>query len=141
MSIPRRVKIVEVGPRDGLQNEAVTVPAETKVELVEKLADAGFKGLGCFRELTFHKVILLLTTAAGFADESARRVVTKEDMPRIPATEPKDALGTFRLADGFELELVASEPLVSDPVDACFDERDSVLLHGVRILEILRNAM
>ena len=41
MSFPERVKIVEVGPRDGLQNEAVTVPAEIKVQLVEKLADAG----------------------------------------------------------------------------------------------------
>ena len=41
MSFPERVKIVEVGPRDGLQNESVTVPAETKVQLVEKLADAG----------------------------------------------------------------------------------------------------
>ncbi|MDH3636706.1 MAG: hydroxymethylglutaryl-CoA lyase [Gammaproteobacteria bacterium] len=41
MSFPERVKIVEVGPRDGLQNESVTVPAEIKVQLVEKLADAG----------------------------------------------------------------------------------------------------
>ena len=41
MSFPEKVKIVEVGPRDGLQNEAVTVPAEIKVQLVEKLADAG----------------------------------------------------------------------------------------------------
>lgn len=42
MSFPERVKIVEVGPRDGLQNESVIVPAEIKVQLVEKLADAGF---------------------------------------------------------------------------------------------------
>ena len=41
MSYPEQVKIVEVGPRDGLQNESVTVPAEVKVTLVEKLADAG----------------------------------------------------------------------------------------------------
>jgi len=41
MSFPERVKIVEVGPRDGLQNESVTVPAEIKVQLVERLADAG----------------------------------------------------------------------------------------------------
>ena len=41
MKLPPRVKIVEVGPRDGLQNEAVTVPAEVKIELIEKLADAG----------------------------------------------------------------------------------------------------
>ena len=35
------VKIVEVGPRDGLQNEPGTVPTEVKVELIERLADAG----------------------------------------------------------------------------------------------------
>ena len=40
MSFPERVKIVEVGPRDGLQNESSTVPAEIKVQLVEMLADA-----------------------------------------------------------------------------------------------------
>jgi hydroxymethylglutaryl-CoA lyase len=35
------VRIVEVGPRDGLQNEATTVPTEVKVALIERLADAG----------------------------------------------------------------------------------------------------
>jgi isopropylmalate/homocitrate/citramalate synthase len=35
------VTVVEVGPRDGLQNEAVTVPAAAKVELIERLAAAG----------------------------------------------------------------------------------------------------
>src|ERR1700746_415212 len=37
------VKIVEVGPRDGLQNEKVTVPAEAKVEYITALADAGLR--------------------------------------------------------------------------------------------------
>ena len=41
MSFPGQVKIVEVGPRDGLQNEASTVPTEIKVQLIEMLADAG----------------------------------------------------------------------------------------------------
>jgi len=58
-----------------------------------------------------------------FAQTAAEiRVVTKEDMPRIPHTDPKDALKTFRLAKGFSLEMVADEPKVGDPVDACFDE-------------------
>ena len=35
------VRIVEVGPRDGLQNEPREVPTEVKVELIERLADAG----------------------------------------------------------------------------------------------------
>jgi hydroxymethylglutaryl-CoA lyase len=41
MSLPGRVKIVEVGPRDGLQNEPQPVSAAVKIELVERLADAG----------------------------------------------------------------------------------------------------
>jgi hydroxymethylglutaryl-CoA lyase len=35
--------IVEVGPRDGLQNEAAPVPTEVKVELIDRLADAGLR--------------------------------------------------------------------------------------------------
>ncbi len=36
-----RVRIVEVGPRDGLQNERATIPTETKVELLARLAATG----------------------------------------------------------------------------------------------------
>ena len=41
MELPKRVRIVEVGPRDGLQNEKGEVPTAVKVELIERLADAG----------------------------------------------------------------------------------------------------
>ena len=41
MSFPRKVRIVEVGPRDGLQNEAGQVPTEVKIELIHRLAEAG----------------------------------------------------------------------------------------------------
>lgn len=41
--LPARVKIVEVGPRDGLQNEATSVATEDKVRLIHALADAGLK--------------------------------------------------------------------------------------------------
>jgi hydroxymethylglutaryl-CoA lyase len=41
MELPQRVRIVEVGPRDGLQNEPKSVPTATKVALIERLADAG----------------------------------------------------------------------------------------------------
>ena len=43
MSLPRQVRIVEVGPRDGLQNERETVPTAIKLALIDKLADAGLK--------------------------------------------------------------------------------------------------
>lgn len=42
MSYPSRVKIVEVGPRDGLQNEQEFIPTDIKVELVNRLSNAGF---------------------------------------------------------------------------------------------------
>ncbi len=38
---PKQVRIVEVGPRDGLQNEKAEVPTRVKIELIERLADAG----------------------------------------------------------------------------------------------------
>ncbi|NIW86633.1 MAG: hydroxymethylglutaryl-CoA lyase [Gammaproteobacteria bacterium] len=43
MKIPEKVKIVEVGPRDGLQNEPESVPTETKIALIERLADTGLR--------------------------------------------------------------------------------------------------
>jgi hydroxymethylglutaryl-CoA lyase len=41
--LPSRVDVVEVGPRDGLQNEPATVPTPVKVELVERLAACGLR--------------------------------------------------------------------------------------------------
>ena len=43
MNLPSRVKIVEVGPRDGLQNEKQVVPTAIKIELIERLAEAGVR--------------------------------------------------------------------------------------------------
>ena len=45
MKLPRKVKIVEVGPRDGLQNEPKNVPAAVKIELVRRLVDAGLRSI------------------------------------------------------------------------------------------------
>ena len=43
MNYPSRVKLVDVGPRDGLQNEQQQVPASVKIELVHRLQSAGLK--------------------------------------------------------------------------------------------------
>jgi isopropylmalate/homocitrate/citramalate synthase len=45
MKLPRKVRIVEVGPRDGLQNEPGTVPANIKIELIDRLSDAGLPAI------------------------------------------------------------------------------------------------
>lgn len=43
MNLPKSVTIVEVGPRDGLQNEVQFVPTDRKIELIEKLSETGLK--------------------------------------------------------------------------------------------------
>jgi hydroxymethylglutaryl-CoA lyase len=42
-SLPQRVRVVEVGPRDGLQNEKVTIATDDKVHFVDLLSEAGFE--------------------------------------------------------------------------------------------------
>ena len=44
-NLPRRVRMVEVGPRDGLQNEPATVPTAVKVGLIDRLTDAGLPAI------------------------------------------------------------------------------------------------
>ncbi|GAB1386897.1 hydroxymethylglutaryl-CoA lyase [Melaminivora sp.] len=43
MPLPTHVRIIDVGPRDGLQNEKQAVPAAVKIELVQRLQDAGLR--------------------------------------------------------------------------------------------------
>ena len=43
LNLPRRVKLIDVGPRDGLQNEKQPVPAAIKIELVQRLQAAGLR--------------------------------------------------------------------------------------------------
>jgi len=45
VAFPKKVRIVEVGPRDGLQNEPGVVPAAVKIELINRLADAGLQAI------------------------------------------------------------------------------------------------
>lgn len=44
-TLPKRVQIVDVGPRDGLQNEKQMISAAVKIELVDRLTDAGFTNI------------------------------------------------------------------------------------------------
>ena len=45
VTLPQRVRLVEVGPRDGLQNEQAMVPVDVKVGLIDRLTDAGFHAI------------------------------------------------------------------------------------------------
>lgn len=45
------IRIYEVGPRDGLQNESKIVPTDVKVQLIERLAEAGIKNIESARSV------------------------------------------------------------------------------------------
>ncbi|WP_386071404.1 hydroxymethylglutaryl-CoA lyase [Tahibacter sp. UC22_41] len=45
MSLPSEVRIVEVGPRDGLQNEKAIVPTAVKIELIDRLSATGLRSI------------------------------------------------------------------------------------------------
>lgn len=45
MSLPKAVRIVEVSPRDGLQNEKKIIPTETKIAFINKLSETGLKSI------------------------------------------------------------------------------------------------
>ena len=85
------------------------------------------------------RIVLLLMSALPLiavgrssAEEDSKKSLA-EQMPRIPATEPADALKTFAVQRGFTLEMVAHEPAVADPVSACFDENGRMYvaeMHG-----------
>ncbi len=75
------------------------------------------------RRLTVHcgaclvALVAALSTQA-WADEPAATQV----LPRVPATEPADVGPTFRVLHAFRMDLLAAEPLVTDPVALAYDE-------------------
>jgi len=71
-----------------------------------------------FRILLLFLSLFVLCSPSTRAQEKS----LAELMPRIPPKTIDEAKKTFKLEHGFALELVASEPLVVDPIDAAFDE-------------------
>jgi putative membrane-bound dehydrogenase-like protein len=64
-------------------------------------------------------LVVLSLAACCFAAEPT---VKPEDLPRVPPSEPADAIKKFSVRPGFEAQLVAAEPEVVDPIALCFDE-------------------
>ncbi len=79
--------------------------------------------------IMFLRILLLtlLTAASGFAQNGDKQgevqipLVPADKIPASPVVPPDQALKTFKVAPGFHMELVASEPLVHDPIQIVFD--------------------
>lgn len=67
-----------------------------------------------------HVLFLFAVFASSGAEELS---LPSEEFPRIPHTEPADAIHTFEIEPGFEISLAAHEPAVMDPIAMTFDEK------------------
>ncbi|MBM81612.1 MAG: dehydrogenase, partial [Planctomycetaceae bacterium] len=76
-------------------------------------------------------LIGLSLAASNFASADEKKSLA-EELPRIGAVEPADAVKTFKVLHGFSLEQVAAEPLVADPVDGCFDANGRLYIAEMR---------
>ncbi|MGW0894710.1 hydroxymethylglutaryl-CoA lyase [Saccharopolyspora sp. NPDC002578] len=110
--VPGRVEVVEVGPRDGLQNEATLLPTATKVELIERAIAAGVRRV----------------EAVSFAHP--RRVPQMADaeqvMAAVPRREDVSYIGLVLNGRGFDRALAAGVDEVNVVVVATdtFSERN-----------------
>lgn len=80
-------------------------------------------------ERLIHRLLIAMAILWFAPVERASHVIAQEKslaemMTRIPAKSPAEAKASFELQHGFSLELVAAEPLVADPIDAAFDDRN-----------------
>ena len=108
--LPRRVTVVEVGPRDGLQNEAAILSSEIKVAFIEALADAGLPVV----EMTAFvspKWVPQMADAADVARAVTRRAVhvSKFPMGRL-ASETASAERSRRVAQSSASTSITREP-------------------------------
>lgn len=117
--LPRHVTVVEVGPRDGLQNEAEIVPIEAKVRFIEALAGAG---LPVVESTSFvnPKAVPQLADAAEVMQRVERRPGTRYSVlvPNERGLERALAAG----CDAIALFTAASEAFSQANVHASIDE-------------------
>jgi hydroxymethylglutaryl-CoA lyase len=136
MTMPSRITIYEVGPRDGLQNESARLAVEAKVRLIEKLAAAGLSRIEIGSFVRSEWIPQLADT-----DEVARRAI------RIPGVHPSALVpnrhGLERaLAAGLrEVAVFMSASESHNQKNTNKSIRSSLELFGEIVPEALRNGL
>lgn len=99
MPLPTHVKMVEVGPRDGLQNEATLIPTAVKIAFIEKLADAGFSTIEATSFVSPKRVPQLADAAEVFRGIQQRSHVSYSVLvPNLKGLENALAVGAREIA-------------------------------------------
>ncbi len=137
-TLPSRVKIVEVGPRDGLQNETAIIPVEIKIALIDRLSAAGFVNIEAASFVSPRWVPQMATSSAVMAGIARRPgVVYSALAPNLIGFEAALAAG----ADEIVIFGSASEAFAQKNINCSIAESiarfESVALaarqHGLRL--------
>ncbi|MDY0009645.1 MAG: hydroxymethylglutaryl-CoA lyase, partial [Bdellovibrionales bacterium] len=131
---PAQVRIVEVGPRDGLQNEAAPVSVETKVAFIDMLSDAGVQTIEAGAFVSPKWVPQMADSDKVFA------AIQRKDGVRYPALVPNEKGMVAALAAGVDEVAVfaaASESFSQKNINCSIDES---LARFVPVMEMARAA-
>jgi hydroxymethylglutaryl-CoA lyase len=118
-AIPESVRIVEVGPRDGLQNEKVQVPTEQKIQFIQMLAEAGLPVVEA-TSFVSPRAIPQLSDAGAVMAGLARRAGTQYPVlvPNVKGMERALAAGVRSIA----VFTAASESFTRHNINATIEE-------------------
>jgi hydroxymethylglutaryl-CoA lyase len=135
MALPESVRIVEVGPRDGLQNESGRVPVSVKIALVERLAAAGLPSVEAGAFVSPKWVPQMAESGAVFAGISKRPGTTYPVLvPNLVGLEAAIAAGVQDIA-----VFVSSSESFSRKNIACSRTESIARLHEVADLASARD--
>jgi hydroxymethylglutaryl-CoA lyase len=138
MSLPQRVRLVEVGPRDGLQNESRPVSVSDKLQLVQDLTDAGVSYIEAGSFVSPKWVPQMAGSAELFADIRPRDGVTYAALaPNLRGFEDALAAGVKEVA----VFAAASESFsqrnincsISESLDRFLPIMEAARLHGISV--------
>jgi hydroxymethylglutaryl-CoA lyase len=138
MSLPQRVRLVEVGPRDGLQNEAQPISVADKVRLVNDLTDAGLSYIEAGSFVSPKWVPQMAGSAEVFAQIQRKDGVTYAALaPNLRGFEDALAAGVKEVA----IFAAASEAFsqrnincsISESIDRFLPIMEAARLHGMQV--------
>ena len=119
MTFPARVRVVEVGPRDGLQNEPEVVPSAVKIQFIERLAASGLPAVEATSFVSPGWIPQLADAAEVFAGLRRRAGVSYPALvPNLKGLERALAAGVEEIA----VFTAASETFNRKNINASIDE-------------------
>lgn len=138
MRMPERVRVVEVGPRDGLQNESTQVSVAVKVELIERLAKAGLPAVEAGAFVSPKWVPQMADSAEVFRTLQKRPGTTYSTLiPNLRGLEAAIAAGVSEIAvfvsasEGFSLKNIACSR--AESLARLRDVFDLAITRGIRV--------